>query len=100
MKISLKIILLDLGLTLGSLVNDMSLYALREDCYCLNDTEAEMDCLWICASYDGDCFCVYPVNSGCEYGDCDTLWRFYCESGLRGYLYTTAPNCSDCDWIW
>jgi len=100
MKNLVKITLFVLIVSLGISVIDTSLSALREDCYCQNDSQAEGECIndcWI--GYGADCLVVIQWDSGCEYGDCVTAWKYYCDNGARGYFYTTWRYCWNCMWI-
>jgi hypothetical protein len=101
MKVFTKIVFFVLIGILGIVIIDTMLSALRDPCYCKNDSEAEGQCVDICwDTYGEDCLVVYPVDEGCEYGDCVTSWKFYCQNNARGYFSTTFHYCWDCDWAW
>jgi hypothetical protein len=98
MKSLTKIMVFVLVVTIGIAFINTSLSALRDDCYCQNDSEAEGECVNNCwDAYRADCLMVVAWDWGCEFTDCVTAWKFYCDNGARGYFYTEWHYCWDCD---
>lgn len=97
MKTLTKIGLFVLIVALGIFIIDNSLSGSMLDCYCSNDYEAMGECINICWDvYQVDCLDVYEYDRGCQYSDCITIWKFWCENNAKGYISTTWHNCWDC----
>jgi hypothetical protein len=95
-----KIGLFVLIVAVGIFLIDNSLSAATDGCKCVGDSsEVENECVDICWNIYGiDCLYVYEYDSGCEFWDCVTAWKFKCENGAYGYIIT-SEFCWECMWM-
>ena len=95
-----KIILFVFIVTCGIIVINNTLSASTVPCHCASDSEAQAECISMCWQANDECLYVILFTNGCEYGDCITWWRLYCESGGGSYYRTEWEDCPECDWIY